>query len=153
MRPAVLLLALCAPLGAHKFHYSRTEINWNTAAGTLELIVTLHADDLEAELRKKQRQLELDRDKEAERLACAYTISALELDGVRPRCIGMKVGREFVEVYLEAAARRAPGWLGNRILVADLADQRNDVELRKDGRLVGPRIQFNSSETRKDLRW
>ena len=153
MRAAVLLLVLCAPLGAHKFHYSRTEINWNTAAGIAEFVVTLHADDLEAELRKQRRQLELDGDKEAEPLACAYTISVLDLDGVRLRCIGMKVGREFVEVYLEAAVRRAPGWLANRILLTDLADQRNDVELRKDGRLSGPRIQFNSSETRKDLRW
>jgi hypothetical protein len=34
-----------------------------------------------------------------------------------------------------------------------LADQRNDVELKKDGRYTGPRIQFNSSETKKDLRW
>lgn len=148
----LLLLGACAAVGAHTFHYSKTEMNWNTAARTLEVVVTLHADDIEAQLRKTHRQLELDRDKEAEGLVCAYTVRALELGGAR--CIGMKVNRDYVDVFLEVGLRGAPpGRLTNRILVDELADQRNDVELKKDGRYVGPRIQFNSSETKKDLRW
>jgi hypothetical protein len=153
VRRTEALLLLWASLGAHTFHYSKTEINWNTAARTLEMIVTLHADDLEAELRKAHPQLELDRDKEAEPLSCAYAVKALDLARLRPRCIGIKVSRELVEVYLEAAAAAPPARLSNRILIDDLPDQRNDVELRKDGKLAGPRIQFNTSETRKELRW
>ncbi len=148
----LLLVGVCAAVGAHTFHYSRTEMNWNTAARTLEIVVTLHADDIEAQLRKTHRQLELDRDKEAEGLVCAYTAGALGLGGAR--CIGIKVGKDSVEVYLEMGVPGGPpARLTNRILVEELADQRNDVELKKDGRYVGPRIQFNSSETKKDLRW
>ena len=45
MRPAVLLL--CTVLEAHKFHYSKTELNWNTTNKSLEIIATLHAEDIE----------------------------------------------------------------------------------------------------------
>lgn len=152
MRVAVLLL-VCAPLGAHKFHYSRTEINWNSQAKTLEIVATLHADDIEAQLRKSRNQLEIDRDKEAEALVCAYVMQALELPPVRLRCLGMKVGRDFVDVFLDGPAPAPPKSLTNRILTEDFPDQRNDVELKRDGKWSGPRIQFNSSETRKDLRW
>jgi hypothetical protein len=152
MRLAALLF-LCAQLEAHKFHYSRTEINWNSTAKTLEFIVTLHADDIEAHLRQSHAQLELDRDKVAESLVCAYTLKALDLKPMRARCLGMKVGRDFVDVFLQAPAESPPVQLTNRILVEDLSDQRNDVELKRDGKLLGPRIQFNSSEIRKALRW
>lgn len=152
MRFAGLLL-LCASMDGHKFHYSRTEINWNTAARTLEFIVTLHADDMEAFLRKSHRQLEIDRDREAESLVCAYTLRALDLGPVRARCVGMKTGRDFVDVFLEAAIQTPPATLTNRILIEDISDQRNDVELKRDGKPTGPRIQFNTSEIRKALRW
>jgi hypothetical protein len=152
MRLAVLIL-WCVQLEAHKFHYSRTEINWNRTAKTLEFIVTLHADDIEAHLRQSHAQLELDRDKVAESLVCTYTINALDLKAIRARCLGMKVGRDFVDVFLEASVKTPPEQLQNRILIEELSDQRNDVELKRDGKLLGPRIQFNSSETRKALRW
>ena len=153
MRRSVLLTLVCASLGAHTFHYSKTEINWNTAAKTLEIVATLHADDIEAHLRNTHKQLELDRDKESESLVCAYTIQALDLTQFKPRCIGIKVNRDYVDVFLEAPINTPPKSLRNRILIEDLPDQRNDVECKKDGRYTGPRIQFNTSETRKDLRW
>jgi len=142
---ASLLLLMCASLTAHKFHYSKTEINWNTTNKTIEIIATLHADDIEALL-----HLDLDRPATAEPLVCAYTIKALAL---KARCLGMKVNRDFIDVFLEAAIKTPPDKLTNRILIEDLPDQRNDVELRKDGKLVGPRIQFNTSEISKALRW
>jgi hypothetical protein len=150
---SALFFLLCASLQAHKFHYSKTEINWNSAAKTLEIVATLHADDIEAHLRKTHKQLELDRDKESEPLLCAYTIQALDLGQYKPRCIGIKVSRDYVDVFLEAPVSTPPKSLRNRILTEDLPDQRNDVELKKDGKFTGPRIQFNTSETRKDLRW
>lgn len=153
MRAGAVLLGCASLLQAHQFHYSKTEINWNTAAKTLEIIATLHADDVEAQLRKTHKELELDRDKQAEPLVCTYVLQTLELAGVKLRCLGMKVGRDFVDVFLEASVQSAPRSLRNRILVEDFADQRNDVELKKDGKLLGPRIQFNTSEIRKDLRW
>ena len=64
MRPAVLLL--CTALGAHKFHYSKTELNWNTTNKSLEIIATLHAEDIETLLR-----LDLDNPKQAEPQVCA----------------------------------------------------------------------------------
>jgi len=153
MRRSVLLLVLCAELQAHKFHYSKTEMNWNSGSRSLEIIATLHTDDIEAYLRKAHPQLEIDRDAPAEGFVCAYVQRALQMPAIRPRCLGMKVSLHFVDVFLEASAPAPPKSMENRILVEDLDDQRNDVELKKDGKLLGPRIQFNSSETRKDLRW
>jgi len=148
----LLILGVCAAVGAHTFHYSKTEMNWNTAARTLEIVVTLHADDIEAQLRKTHRQLELDRDKEAEGLVCAYTAGALGLGGAR--CIGMKVGKDSVEVYLEmGVAGGPPARLTNRIFVEELGDRRNELGLKKDGGYTGPRNSFNDLETEKDLRW
>lgn len=152
MRSALLLL-MCAPLGAHTFHYSRTEINWNSRSRTLEIIATLHADDIEARLRQSHKQIELDRDKDAESLVCAYVLQTFQFPAIRLRCLGMKVGRDYVDVFLEGPAATPPNSLTNRILIEDLDDQRNDVELKRDGKLTGPRIQFNTSEIRKALRW
>lgn len=146
----LLPLLLCAALAAHQFHYSRTEINWNSASRTLEIIATLHADDIEFELRKSRPQIELDRDKESEPLVCAYTAKAL---GLTAKCIGIKVSRDYVDVFLETSAAAPPSSLTNRILIEDRPGQRNDVELKRDGKRLGPRIQFNTSETRKALRW
>ena len=147
---AYMLLLMCASMSAHKFHYSKTEINWNTTNKTIEIIATLHADDIEARLRQTHAQLELDRDKKAESIVCAYTIKAL---GLKARCLGMKVSRDYIDVFLEAPVKSPPDKLSNRILIEDLPDQRNDVELKKDGNLIGPRIQFNTSETGKALPW
>ena len=141
MRPAVLLL--CTALGAHKFHYSKTELNWNTTNKSLEIIATLHAEDIETLLR-----LDLDNPKQAEPQVCAYTSKALN---IKARCIGIKISRDFIDVFLEAQA--PPANLTNKILIENLPDQRNDVELKRDGKLLGPRIQFNTSETSKPLRW
>ena len=143
MRPAVLLL--CTVLGAHKFHYSKTEINWNTTNKSLEIIATLHAEDIETLLR-----LDLDNPKQAEPQVCAYTSKALN---IKARCIGIKISRDFIDVFLEAPAQAPPANLTNKILIENLPDQRNDVELKRDGKLLGPRIQFNTSETSKPLRW
>ncbi len=150
----LLPLLLSLPLAAHKFHYSRTEVNWNSGASTIEVVTTLHADDIEAVLRQlHQRHIELDGDKDAEALVCSYAVRTLEFRGVRLRCLGMKVGVHFVDVFLEGAAARPPRSLRNRILTEEIAGQRNDVELKRDGKLLGPRIQFNSLETERDLRW
>ena len=146
-------------LGGNAYHKtatalnSKTELNWNTAAKTLEIVATLHAVDIDARLRKTHKQIELDRDKESEPHLCAYTIQALDLAPLKPRRIGIKVSRDYVDVFLEAPVSTPPQSLHNRILIEDLSGQRNDVELKKDGRSTGPRIQFNTSETRKDLRW
>jgi hypothetical protein len=150
----LLPLLLSFPLAAHQFHYSRTEVNWNSSASAIEVVATLHADDIEAVLRQlHRRQIELDGDKDAEALVCAYIVRTLEFRGVRLRCLGMKVSVHFVDVFLEGGAARPPQSLRNRILTEEIADQRNDVELKRDGKLLGPRIQFNSLETERDLRW
>lgn len=151
--PRAILFLMCASLQAHKFHYSKTEINWNTSNNTVEIIATLHAEDIEALLRKSHAQLELDGGKQAEFLVCAYTLQALDLKPLRPRCLGINTGRDFIDVFLEASAKSPPRNLTNRLLIDDLPDQRNDVELKRDGKLLGPRIQFNTAETRRPLRW
>jgi len=140
-----LLLLLCASLEAHKFHYSKTEINWNSTNNSLEIIATLHAEDIESLL-----HLDLDNPKQSEPLICAYTAKALDITA---RCIGVKLRRDFLDVFLEVPIKSPPANFTNRILIEDIPDQRNDVELKRDGKLLGPRIQFNTSETRKALRW
>lgn len=154
-RPTRLLLALTistAALFAHQFHYGHIDANWNPAARTVELTVRLHADDLEALLRRQaQRPLELDRDPAAERLACAYVLSTVAIDQLRFRCIGMKVTTHAATLFLEAPAASPPRRARFHSFSTEFADQINTLQLLRAEKPVGPALTFTSRDTWKPL--
>jgi hypothetical protein len=152
IRIALLLFMACLP--AHQFHYSATEINWNANELTLEIIATLHADDIEALMKTRTgRSIELGSDSEA--LVCRYVSEVFAVRGTALRCLGMKVGREFIDVYLEGkpGTGRPPRYLRNQILLRELSDQKNQVILKKDGKRVAVVMTFEDGDDWKIIPW
>ncbi len=146
---------LAAPLAvfAHTFHQSRTEINHNTHAGTLEIILQIHIDDIEAHLALKLgRQVDLGAMPDTRPLVEPYVrrVFALTHPNGQPlprTWIGAEVSRHFIDIYLEAPADPLPKSLRNEIMT-DLPDQRNIVNLRTDNH---PGRTFTLTPTRPNL--
>jgi hypothetical protein len=159
MRRAAAALALAAAAAGHQYHASRTEAEWNSRTQRVELVASLHIDDLEELLRAETgRHIELDRDREAESLVCAYTARRIEFRGAAGepfalRCVGIKVMRHFVEVYAEAYAAGGvvPKRMRNAILTERLADQVNQVLWRRGGAPAGPDLLFTRQKEWMDL--
>jgi hypothetical protein len=154
MRRLLLRATISAVLAsAHQFHFGHIDANWNSRAKTLELSVRLHADDLEDLLRQRQgRPLELDRDPQAEKLACAYALETVAFDRARFRCLGMEVTTHQATLYLEAPAAEAPRRGRFRSFSTAFPDQINTVQLLIDNRRSGSAIAFLSSDEWKPLR-
>lgn len=147
--PAIISAAL---LSAHQFHFGHLDANWNSHRLTLELTVRLHADDLEALLRQQQgRGLELDRDPQAERLACAYVLQTVAFDDVRFRCIGLEVSTHFATLFLEGPAAAPPRRARFQSLSANFPDQINTVQVQQDGKAIGPAVPFLPANSWKPL--
>ena len=147
--PAIISAAL---LSAHQFHFGHLDANWNSHRRTLELTVRLHADDLEAVLRQQQgRGLELDRDPQAERLACAYVLQTVAFDDVRFRCIGLEVSTHFATLFLEGPAAAPPRRARFQSLSANFPDQINTVQVQQDRKGIGPAVPFLPANSWKPL--
>lgn len=155
-----MLLLVAAACHGHTYHFSITEMNRNTGSSSVELVVTIHADDLEQLLRKAKPQLEIDRDPDAEKLACAYTLTVVSLRTAKKapvpmQCLGIKVYRHYVDVYLEGKAPvgQAPAAMRNQILVKELGDQQNQLKLKVDNHPAGKLLLFEAKEEWKLLAW
>ncbi len=139
-------------LSAHQFHFGHLDANWNSHSRALELTIRLDADDLEALLRKQHgRSLELDRDPQAERLACAYVLQTVAIDEVRFRCIGMEVTTHFATIFLEGPAAYPPRRARFQSLSSEFPDQVNTLQRQQDGKAIGPSVPFLPSESWKTL--
>lgn len=154
---ALLLLLLLAPAAfPHTFHKSFTELNHNTAAGTLEIILRIHADDVEAYLAlKKKKPIDLGSLEDLRPLVSPFVQDVFKLyaDDEAPlalKWIGAKVGLHFVDVYLEAPAPKKLTRLENTVLIDFLPDQRNFVTVTVDNRPPGESFEFNRSDTTLD---
>jgi hypothetical protein len=154
MRRLLLLAATSSILAtAHQFHFGHIDANWNSRAKTLELAVRLHADDLEQLLRQRAgRPLEIDRDAQAEPLACAYALETIAFDESRFRCLGMKVTTHYATLFLEAPAATPPRRAKFRSFSGDFPDQINTVQPLTDDHRTGSAIAFLAADQWKPLR-
>lgn len=147
--PAVISAVLAT---AHQYHFAHLDANWNSRAKTLEVTVRLHADDLEQLLRQRAgRSVELDRDPQAEELACAYTLETVAFERTRLRCLGMQVARHSATIFLEAPAGEPPVRARFRSFSANFADQINTVQLLTDNRRTGATVAFLAADQWKAL--
>jgi uncharacterized protein DUF6702 len=155
---AALLLAAPLAVSAHTFHQSRTEISHNTKAGTLEIILQIHIDDIEAHLAEKLgRQIDLGAMPNTRSVVEPYVRQVFALTGpngkpVTLNWIGAEVSRHFIDIYLEAPADPLPESLRNEIM-NELPDQRNLVNLRTDNRPPGKTTTLTPSRTRLPLNY
>ncbi len=141
----IAALGLCLPLStspaaAHTFHSSIAQIDYITAKKKFEVIIWIHADDLERLLKDRHGPATtLDKPKEAERLVQDYLKTHFELRTPQGKLlphhwVGLEVRTHFVAAYIEIpwAEGIADLQLTNRILLAELADQVNVVKVKQD---------------------
>jgi len=137
VRIGAILLAI-AQLAAHKFHFSRTEIDYHPPR--LEIVVTLHAGELPFPA-------------ESEKAACAYVLANFAIKNTPLRCVGAKSSVHYLDVFLEGDAPAPPAAARNQILRKEFPDQRNSVLLRREARPIGKAIEFGGADEWKPLIW
>lgn len=141
----IATLGLCLHLATntaagHTFHSSIAQLDYITAKKKFEVIVWIHADDLERLLKDQHGPATtLDKPKEAERLVQDYLKTHFELRTPQGKLlphhwVGLEVRTHFVAAYLEIpwADGIADLQLTNSILLAELADQVNVVKVKRD---------------------
>ncbi|BDC52550.1 hypothetical protein F183_A48650 [Bryobacterales bacterium F-183] len=139
-RSLALLLACTCAFG-HGVHASLTSIQYNEAARSLEIIMVMSADDMEAVLRRDTgKQVEIDRG--ADQLVFGYIAKTLELRSqqapLKLQWVGMEVSVQKVTAYLEAKVPDGTSVDGMRIrndLLLDLLnDQVNILSVKRSGK-------------------
>jgi hypothetical protein len=137
---AVLCLVLIRPAWPHTYHASIAQIDHRTAARTLEIMLFIHAEDMERLMKRRGGpSASLDRQKEAERLVFAYLKETFLLrDGsgrmVPLKWVGLEVRTHFLVAYMEApSAGFAAMTIDYRTLLDELPDQSNTVMVKEDG--------------------
>lgn len=137
-----LLLALAPIAAAHTFHASIAQVDYITAKKSLEVIVWIHAEDLERRMKQSNGpRASLDKEKEAEKFVRDYLRTHFQLKDRAGRAlpmqwVGMEVRTHFIAAYFEAPAPEgiAELTLTNKILLAMLPDQVNTVKVKVDGK-------------------
>lgn len=138
---------------AHTFHQSHSEINHNTDEQTLEIVIQLHVDDIEAYLTLKyDRQIDLAAELEPRKLLEPYINSVFALldESGKPlplKWIGVEIGTHAANVYLETSADPLPAKLRNAILADYLPDQENRVTIKTDDTAPGRTVLLSRSRT------
>jgi hypothetical protein len=154
LRSASLLL-LSSWAAGHQYHAAVVTLNWNESSKSIEISARLHSDDLEAELQQRAgRRLEIDRDTEAEKLACAWTMEGLRLrDGagkaIALQCVGLKPGNHSSDVFLEAQSNAPPATMACSLLLSRLPKQKNQILLRRNEKPLRGALVF----TRQTAEW
>lgn len=135
----IMLLAIISqqPASAHNVYSSFTHIEWNTSDNSIELVIELHAHELEAKLSVLlNERLTFLEDSDYPKLETAtadYIPSQLQLhvDGthIPLTYLGMENEGQVVKTYLEADLLKAPENITfmNGILIGDLPGQVNTV--------------------------
>jgi hypothetical protein len=141
----ISLILACAFLStvakAHKYHASFVTMNYNQQEKSVEIIMRLFPDDLEAALTKQNnRTVHLDSSKEVASLILAYLNKTFELKkGDKQQTfswVGMDLGVDNAYMYFEA--KMPEGLSGaqvrNHFLFELYDDQANIVTIKHDGK-------------------
>ncbi|QYF96054.1 hypothetical protein KY495_13485 [Massilia sp. PAMC28688] len=140
---AALLLGAAGGALAHRFHFGIAEMSENPRSGSVEIIHTLMAHDVDALLaRRHKRQVDLSTP-EDEALLRAYTdekFYVLGKDGKRLplKWVGMTASVENVVIYqeLDGATLTDIARVHDELLVDFLPRQVNTVNVRRGANVV-----------------
>lgn len=137
---AALALSTAIAIHPHTYHASMAQIDHRSAAGTLEIMIFLHGEDIERLMKQRAgARASLDKQKEAEKFLFAYLKETFLLrsgDGkpVPLKWVGLEVRTHFIVAYLEAPASGFPAMtIDYRTLLDQLPDQSNTVMVKEDG--------------------
>ncbi|CAN5232031.1 hypothetical protein BH18ACI2_BH18ACI2_17240 [soil metagenome] len=155
------MISLSPSTRAHKFHASFTDIAYNPAERSAEIIIRTFPDDLENILTKRAgRAVRLDGSKETESLVFAYLQDTFQLKRnngtpVKLAWVGMEAQVDLVRIYVEA--KQLPTGLNGaqvrqQFLCELFEDQINAVNLRDNGKqaalIFKPGDKFQSVEVK-----
>lgn len=135
MRLLLALLACTLAAEAHGVHASLTSIQFNEQSKSLEIVMVMSADDIEAVLRRDTgKQVEVDRG--ADQLVFAYIAKSLELRGLKLQWVGMEVSVQKITAYLEAKTTGDINGISirNDLLLDLLNDQVNILSVKRAGK-------------------
>ena len=154
---AAALLCASAPSLAHRFHIGLAEIGFNAKSGSVEVVHTLMAHDIEALLATLgARQADLTRP-EDEALLRQYVEARFYLLGpdkqrLPLKWVGMQAGVDSVTVYQElpGAAMAQVAQVHNELLSDLLPRQSNTVNVRNDGEIQS--LEFDAKTVERRIR-
>ena len=154
---ATALLSVSAPSLAHRFHIGLAEIGLNAKSGSVEVVHTLMAHDIEALLATLgARQADLTRP-EDEALLRQYFDARFYLLGpdkqrLPLKWVGMQAGVDSVTVYQElpGAAMAQVAQVHNELLSDLLPRQSNTVNVRIDGEIQS--LEFDARTVERRIR-
>ncbi len=137
---AALLLMCSAASYAHQFHVAYTDLSFNARTGSLEVVHTLHTDDVDALLSNLyQRQFDLTQP-EDEAVLRKYVDKQFWIAGAGGKrlplhWVGLTVGPETVVVYqeIENTPLAQAALIHHAVLSDFFADQTNTLNLNENG--------------------
>ena len=154
---AAALLCVSAPSLAHRFHIGLAEIGFNAKSGSVEVVHTLMAHDIEALLATLgARQADLTRP-EDEALLRQYVEARFYLLGPAKerlplKWIGMQAGVDSVTVFQElpGTSLAQVAQVHNELLSDLLPRQSNTVNVRIDGEVQS--LEFDAKTVERRIR-
>ena len=137
----VLTLSLSASAAfAHQFHVAYTDVSFNERSGSVEVVHTLHTDDVDAllaNLYQRQFDLTVPEDEAVLRKYSEKQFWVAGADGKRLplHWVGLTVGPETVVIYQEIADTplNKAALIHHAVLSDFLADQTNTLNITENG--------------------
>lgn len=160
MKRFLAVATLLIPLAyGHTFHASIAQIDYISSKRVLEVIVWIHAEDLERRMQQQLgRKAKLDDSKAAERFVREYLRTHFEIkrsngEALPQNWVGVEVRTHFIAAYFESPSPSglADLTLSNRILLAMFPDQENVVKVKHDGK-ERRELTFNNRAPREPQR-
>ena len=163
IRQFITGLALAAAVAAsglaqaHRFHAGMTDITQNAATGSIEIVHTYMAHDVEAllaKLNKEQSDLTQPEDEASLRAYMEKHFYLLDAEGKRipARWIGMSAAADTVVVFqeIEKTTVKAISRIHDTVLTDLLPNQRNTVNIADGG--ARRSLTFTRSNTEQNVR-
>ncbi|MES2150581.1 MAG: DUF6702 family protein [Pseudomonadota bacterium] len=158
LRPllAAALLCMAAVAPAHQFHAGITDISYNERTGSIEVVHTYMAHDIELLLTNLyQRQFDLT-DPQDEAILRKYIEKQFYILGrdkarLPLRWIGLTIDAESVVIYQEIEKTPLAGAvrIHDAVIVDFIADQSNTVNLKQGGAIRS--LVFDQAKSEQDL--
>lgn len=143
LRAALAVLVFAATAAqAHRFHAGITDLGFNQATGSTEIVHTYMAHDIEALLAKLyQRQFDLTVPEDVAVLRKyveqRFFIETHDKRRLPIRWVGLSVDAESVVIYqeIEKTPLSAAALIHHEVLIDFMPGQTNTINLKRDGRV------------------
>jgi len=154
---ASLLMFACAASFGHRFHAGMTEIAFNARTGSVEVVHTYMAHDIDARLATlHKRQVDLtepfDQALLRQYIEQQFFLTGSDNRRIHLNWVGISVNVDSVMIYQEAADTELAqvGQVHHEVLAEFLPDQANTVNVKQDGEIRT--LAFDRKHTDRKLK-